>query len=96
MMFWQWVQALGSAGASILVTIFRSFLRRRGKFSEGWNLLSAVAVGICMGVLADAVVIPTRLAIFGITAFFTIVVYIRYGEKRLSNSAELVEEVEGR
>lgn len=75
--FWQWVQVLVGVGAMVLIIEFRNVLRKKGNFSDRWNLLSGVVVGICIGAVSDAVITPSRFTNFGLTAFLVTMIYVK-------------------
>jgi len=71
----QIIQLLICIILSNIIIQFRNSLRHEQKFTEKWKILSALTLGICMGCMADAIIIPSRITLFGLTTIIVTIVY---------------------
>ncbi len=79
----QWIQVLGGITISVAaVTELREFLVKRTNLLMVWNVLSAIAIGLCAGFLVGAVNLPGKYEMFGASTLFVILVYSTTGEER--------------
>lgn len=62
---------------SALIIRYRNYLRDKKNFTEAWRLITALALGISMGILVDAIIIPDRLTMFVFLTFFLTAAYTR-------------------
>jgi len=75
---WQWIQILGFTGVAFVITKFRTFLKNDNRFSRVWSVVTSLTIGLCMGGIADAIVIPSRMGIFMLVTFLAAMSFAEY------------------
>lgn len=70
--------ALVYTGVVVMVVVFRKFLRGTDRFSQNWASVMSLAIGMCMGGIADTMIFPSRIGVFLLTTFLGSM-FVRHG-----------------